>query len=483
MKSTALSKIWTPFSDRTYHKVLLIAGHLFFLAMMIVSLVYYQERMLHFDTANYVFNLIYSGDFYFRSGREITVATQLLPLLALKMGASLKTILQLYSLSFILLYYLIFNIIVYGFKNAAAGIFLILASFLTLRYKFYAPVGEVVIGISIVGLLAGWMSKEKEHFQWLPRWADWLIGCLILVLIAITHPFVYLSTFVVLGFVVIYFRRWKDFSYWGVVLFALGGVILKYFQVSQDGYESGRADPLFNAFEILSDFTELYIWDRLLWYFDTEYALPFGVFLVSLILMVWKKKWLSALYLSTCFLILIAILIVTYSYLNTPVYLMIDGYLAHIGIILALPISFFLLRSKRPVWVFLICVLMIFTLDRIRNKRQFYQQRQAYLMEIIQKQTTPDERKLLGHMKDFSWKKLWMPWAVAIETLMMSSLDEPEEAATIYIHWWDKHRFDLEDPDLFLGVHYDPLFFEPDRLPDRFFRLKACTYKEITLPQ
>ncbi len=479
---TTLSKIWTPFSDRTYNTTLLVAGHLFFFIIAIYSLVYYQERMLHFDTANYVFNLIYSGDFYFRSGREITVVTQLLPLLALKTGASLKTILQLYSLSFILLYYLIFNIIVYGFKNTTAGIFLILALFLTLRYKFYAPVGEVVIGISAAGLLAGWLTKDRQHFSWLPAWADWLIGCLILILISITHPFVFLSTFIILGFVLIFFHRWKDLSFWGIVLFAIGGLVLEYFQISQDGYESDRANPLFNAVDILSGFTELYVWERLLWFFDTEYALPFGVFLLALILMAWHKKWLSAAFLLLSFLALIAILLVTYAYLNTEVYLMIDGYLTHIGLVLALPLSFFLLRSKRPVWVFMACVLMIFSLDRICNKRKFYQQRQAYLMEIIEKNTTEDERKLLAHMKDFNWEKMWMPWAVAIETLMMSSLDSPDQAATIYIHWWNKKSFYLKDPDLFLGVHYAPLSFEPEEFPSELFDLKTGTYKEIKLP-
>lgn len=482
MKTKTFSLFWNPLDESRFQKILIVTGHLFFLIMALFSLLYYQERMLHFDTANYAFNLMYSGEFYYREGREVTILTQLLPLLALKAGASLKTILQVYSLSFVLFYYLIFNIIVYGFKNAVGGIFLILAMVLSLRYKFYAPVGEVVIGISTVGLLAGWITKEKEKFKSLPPWGDFLIGGVLIFFISMTHPFVYLSTFVLLGFVMIFFNRWKDISYWGIILFALAGMVIKYLQISKDGYESNRAAPLNDSAEILSGFSDLYVWEVITWYADTEYAFPLAVFAFVLLLMMWKKKWLSAIYLIITFSAMAAIVLVTYSYLDTRVYLMIDGYLAHIGLIWALPLSFYLLRSRRPVWIFLICLLMIFSLDRIRNKRKFFQQRQAYFVELLDKHVTEDKRKFLAHMRDFSWEKLWMPWPVALETLMMSSLEGPENAATIYIQWWEKD-YDLEDPELFLGTNYDPMYFKSDKLPKHLFELKEGTYQPIRLPQ
>lgn len=482
MKSKIPGLLWKPLDKSAFDKGLILIGHFSFLIMAIFSLVYYQERMLHFDTADYAFNLLYSGDFHYRKGREVAILLQLLPLGAFKAGADLPTILQLYSLSFVLFYYLIFIIIVHGFKNPLGGIFLMLAMVLTLRYKFYAPVGEVVIALSTIGLLAGWVTKNKEHFKWLPQWANWLVGCLIIFFISKTHPFAYFSTLIVLGFVIVFFRRWKDLPLWGMVLFALGSMFMTYRQISQDGYETGRAAPIFNAVEILSEFTELYSWNRVFWYFDTEYALPLAVFLFSLIFMAVKKKWFSSLYLLLCFSALVAVIVVTYSYLDTPIYLMIDGYMAHIGVILALPITFFLLSSKRPVWVALVCLLLIFSFDRIRNKRKFYQERQAYFMALIEEHTTEDNRKLLAHMRDFNWEKLWMPWPVGIETLMMSTLENPENPATIYIQRYGQEA-DLSDPDLFLSVHYDPYSVEPEELPQHLFPLKRGTYKKIVLPK
>ena len=472
----------SPIDEKTHWRIIAIAGHLTFWVMGIYSLVYFRERMLHFDTANYAFHMIYNGDYFYGKGREITWVMQVLPLWVFKSGASLKAILQAYSISFILVYYLIFNIIVYGFRNVFGGIFMALAMCLSVRYKFFAPVGEVVIGISAVCLLAGWLTKDRERFARLPKWVDWLVGCLLVAFISTTHPFVYFSTVVVLGFVLVHYRRWQDWSYWGVVAFTLAAIGRYALLISEDEYGSDRAAPLFNAWEIISNYSDYYVWSRIIRYYDTEYHLPALAFLMALVAVAWQKKWLTSLYLGTAFAALMAIILVTYSYLGIPVYLMIDGYMSHLGVVWALPIAFILLQARQRIWLYMTCILLVFSLDRIRNKREFYQERQAYFEAAIEQHCTEDDRKLMGEMNDFNWKMLWMPWPVAIETLMLTCLDGPENGATIFFRFDDKAvEAKLEDENLFLGVQYAPLHFKTEHLPSHLFQLKPGLYKRVPL--
>ncbi|MCP4021048.1 MAG: hypothetical protein GY729_04335 [Desulfobacteraceae bacterium] len=171
-----------------YDRTLQIIGHVFFLILLLMGAVFFRERLLNFDSAFYSFSMLYYDDFYIAHDRYISYATQWIPLLALKLGCSLKTFLVLYSISLILLHYVIYNILVYGFKNTAAGIFLALSLVLAMRYKFYAGIAEVTASIGLLALFIGWVTKEKDQFPSLKKWQDSLIALLLIGILTTGHP-------------------------------------------------------------------------------------------------------------------------------------------------------------------------------------------------------------------------------------------------------------------------------------------------------
>ena len=87
-----------------------LSGHLLFIVLTILSLVFFKERIVFIDCAFHVFQFITQGDFQIWNQRFIAVLTQIVPMLGVQEGWSLSTVLLSYSLSFALLYYFYFKI-------------------------------------------------------------------------------------------------------------------------------------------------------------------------------------------------------------------------------------------------------------------------------------------------------------------------------------------------------------------------------------
>ncbi|MEL7020499.1 MAG: hypothetical protein AAGK47_02710, partial [Bacteroidota bacterium] len=175
--------------DRYTH-ALIAVGHLFFVSWIVISWIFYTERIVNFDTAYYTFKLIVDQAFFFPHERYINLFTQWLPLLLIELEAPLATVLRAYSVSFCVLYYLLFLTAVYLFRNPAGGLFIALTLLLTMRYKFWMSVSETPSSLAFAALLIAWLSTDKSQFPRLKGWQDWMISCGLILLVALGHPLV-----------------------------------------------------------------------------------------------------------------------------------------------------------------------------------------------------------------------------------------------------------------------------------------------------
>lgn len=470
-------------SNPQYDRLLRYLGHLTFLALGILSLVYYRERMLHFDSASYAFNMIYRGEFNTGHNRYISYLPQVLALGLRNWGASLQAVLMTYSASFILLHYLIFCTIVYGFKNPKGGLFLALACTLMIRYKFYGPVGEVMLGIPLVVLVLTWLMSEsyqKEGKR--PLKIGIAIACSSFLLI--THPFPMVTLGLAWLIWMIYAQRWRMAYEW---ILPLAWLVLWGIKLGTKGigtsYEAGRIDQLLEAQKVLTNLNDYYVWGRLGWYLDVHYLVPMILFVGALIYLLFQKKIWTVVISTFAFVIITAMTIVLFSYLGSPIYILLDGYLAHLGVLMAL-VFILSIGHRREWWVAAIFVfLLFFSVDRIKGTHHFFTQREDLLLAIMDSHTETDEAKLVTSMDAFDWDRLWLPWAVGIETLMMSTLETPEAPKTLFFYENRANIEDLlEDLDLFLALHYFINPYEVDQLPVQFkSKLPSGLYKEIDL--
>lgn len=162
--------------------VLQVAGHLFFLCLVLLSLYFWKERQA-FDAAHYLFEIIDRKFFYVAHQRPLGVVSQILPLIGVWLNLPLKIVAILYSVGDIFWYYLLFLLMAYKLETRRGIIGLLLILSLTVRYSFFCPVTELLQGLA---LLPVWLSLLGKSFRLrIPL----LIG--IMALIIFSHPLLF----------------------------------------------------------------------------------------------------------------------------------------------------------------------------------------------------------------------------------------------------------------------------------------------------
>ncbi|MDB4727424.1 hypothetical protein OAF63_01425 [Saprospiraceae bacterium] len=421
-------------SEENYHRWLTIIGHIFFWIYIAFSLIFFKERLLNFDSAYYSFHILYHEDFFIIHGRTINYFTQWLPLLGIKMGGSLKTVLLLYSVSFMLVYYLAYNVIVHVIKNVEAGLFLALSLCLTMRYKFYTGISEITVTLAFVALLIAWLTKNPDRFKKIPKWVDWGIAFGIGMLIYTGHPLAIWLVCIFVGFDMLYNNRLKDWWYWGWLISIIGVYARRFFSIKEGSYEEGQLSRLENAKSMFENLADYEVYHIVKWYFQTEYILPLILFSIVVALIFWQKKWLPALYIMGVSFAHIILVLVHNSYIRGRIFYMIDGYLVYLGVIWAMAIFLVLLKSKwRKFSLTAMIIILSFSVDRVYKKHDYYTQRLDYLTKTMEMHATETQRKFILHPRYFNWAPMWVPSIMSLETLMLSSIDDPKNATVIHV--------------------------------------------------
>jgi hypothetical protein len=423
-----------PLSEENYHRTLTIIGHAFFWVYIAFSVIFFKERLLNFDSAYYSFHLLYHEDYFIIHGRTINYFTQWLPLLMIDLGASLKTVLISYSVSFMLLYYLSFNVIVHLIKNVEAGLFLALSLCLTMRYKFYTGISEITITLAFLALLVAWLTKNPDRFSRLPKWADWGIAFGIGLLIYTGHPLAIWLVGIFVGFDMLYNKRLKNGWYWGWLLALLAVYANRFLSIQEGSYEEGQISRLETALTMFEKLEDFEVYHIVKWYFQTEYVLAFIFFLTAVGVLFWRKKWLPGLFILGASFAHVILVLLHNSYIRGRIFYMIDGYLVYLGVIWSMAIFFVLLKSKwRKLSILTLLIILPFSIDRVYKKHEYYTQRLTYLTETMEMHATENQRKFILHPRYFNWAPMWVPSIMSLETLMLSSIDDPKNATVVHV--------------------------------------------------
>ncbi|NRB61780.1 MAG: hypothetical protein HRU40_01900 [Saprospiraceae bacterium] len=456
-------------------------GHLGFFCLLIGSQVYVRERMLHFDSVNYLFNLIWSGSFYIEHNRLINILTQWPVLQAIQAGWSLEQVARLYSLWLAIGGYAVFVVVTHVFKSTRGGILLLLMFILTIRYKYYAPVSELMQSLAFIGLAMGWLLRPAN------RWPMGAIGnvCIFFLLSAplvITHPFALLSLGVAYGIWWFGTSAGKDKVYILLPLALFGVGLLFWFLYTRgfSDYESDRLQTLWVYIQQMERLPELYIWNRFIWFLKAHYPLTIAIYGIVLFLLLRQRR-ASLVIMGLIGFALIALLaMLTHAYLDAPIYLMFDGYLGHLGVPMGMVFVLAFGQNVKRYSFLLLVVLVGFSLHRISSVHTFFAKREAILTGIMDAHSDSEHTKLLAHMDAWDWKRLWYPWAIGMETLMMSTWGNPEVPKTVYFEEYGQPlEYVVTESGYFLGMHMRPKRFLYEERPVYFARLSDAPYHRI----
>ena len=400
-----------------------LINHLLFVVLFIYAIVYYKERLFA-DSGYYIYRVIDSNYFVVELNRFILLFSQILPVIALKLGGSLKTILISYSIWHVLFFYILFLISRYCYKNHAAGILLILLQTIGIRDGYFTPMFELYYGVGFLVLLVSILYKDNHTIS------DRILMVILSLIILTSHPFTY---FLLLSILLFHFikHRWEYLTYY-IVAIVLIILVMIYKNHSATDYERGKTNNMIYQFH-----NGIYNWDYLksLFHFLFKYYMDLLVLGISTVIyFVLRKKYIKGILTIGIYLFFVAIVSLAYygfehSRYQEQVYFPLAFIVSYIFVFIA--INNFSFRNTFIIYCFL-AVLVIFRLIGISVAAVDFTYRITTAEKLIAKCQSLKGNKFVINEKDIVPENgIGTNWSYPMETMLLSGINPNQKTITI----------------------------------------------------
>ena len=418
-------------SEKFEHRYLKYAGHLAFALMTVFAGVFYLQRMLFVDPAFISYSILEKGGYAIQVYRFGVVITQTVPLLAHKLGASLDTILFLYSLCFPIFYWIIYSFLVHGLKAERTGFVLLLIFTLMANNSFFWVVAEYHQGMAMLVLFWAWVRFSFLLKNNAPGFKVVTSQILFAGFILFYHPLIIFPLLYTLIFVYLDLSNKKNIKFWTLLISCIVIFILKtiFFPNPYDDNKLNEAyNGVFNFFVngnwgyflkfIKFCFSE-YI------FFTTSCILIFSFYMV-------QRKFKRLTIIFSLITVYISLICLTYPVETPKVYM--DGVFFALGFMVAIPLIYDILPFAdnyyyKKITVLFLLILLSVRLPIIIMHHQPYTKRLEWiadLVAVLQKHQESD--RFFINRDKIPMDKLIYDWGIFYETLLYSSLKNPEKA-------------------------------------------------------
>lgn len=461
-----------------------LAGHVFFLVLATMSWFLYKERMLCFDTSFFAFKIIHFKEYNIELGRLCDVFSQAIPLYFLKQGCSLELFLKLYSISFIFVYYAIFLLLAYLLKNTQATLILLISLCICTRHVFYYPVSELSYGLALVpvlGVLLGYFFIEEARK--LKKLSYLFLFVLVILLISYFHPIVLFAVPFVAG--TEYIRQKK---YNNPYFIAAGGLffswfILRFYVLDKTGYEQNKIITFSDFIRYLGELKTLPSTKFFIIFFSENLKSAVALLVVSTGIALYQKKYTSVAWWLINLAGFTALILVSYRYGESPV--MYENYYLIIGLFITIILISVADKYISKVWFFILLIAFIsFNTHEIFKAKSIFQKHIQYLDRLADYSIENKKNKLLIHTACYPWQYTWVDWALPFESLLNSSLKDPENPMTaILVDSLSQYKNENTNNNVFLGPRWAPLWFTTQSLDKNYFNLSKGLYTSLNSTQ
>ena len=413
-----------------------IIGHIVFITLLLFAIIYDKERTFIVDNSYMLHYIINCKNCAISFDRYSMAFANLLPLMLVWTDAPLNMVILGYSISFILLGYIIFILVVHVMKNKVAGI--VITSVVLVEYHiFFFAVSETVQMIYFCALLIAWLhigpkqDKLSNIFYHIT-----LIG--ITFLCVNIHPSAIFPIAFIIGYRFIDNNLKIDKKIAIVSIAFVVFEILKSFTYTSD-YESKYFDynillqSIPNFIDLLTNFIE-YTFFRV----PILYLIPFLISIVCIIFYLKKRQYIKFIFI-TCFDI-------TFLIANIFIYSP-EGYgfgtfermFVSIIIFTMLPFANDVLpclnRKQETIFVGMFSLSLLFSFIGINHVSNVYTTRLQEMEKVIKVAHTENKHKLfIKHT--LTTEKLLSVWGyddLPYVSALLSALDGPEKTVTLRV--------------------------------------------------
>ncbi len=429
---------------------------LFFIFLILFSLFFAKERIINSDAGFYFFKLVNFGHFNIEHGRYSAFISQLPVLAGIKLGLNLKSLLYIYSVSFIVLFWLVYILIRNGMKNKGAALALVMVIAVGATHSNYRPVSESTQGLVYALLLFAILFAQFENIREERRIILRIILSVITIVLSyFSHPLTIFPVLFIIGFYIIDRSAWKTFFPWALLLFTLILYSIKFLTTKDVSYEGDKLGGLDIITQNLPQFFRIYSTKYLVKRLLNVYLVSTILFFVVNIYYLVKKQYLKWIIVNMFVLGFIVIYNLDYYAGGSDIEM--DKNLMTMNFMIFLPFAADVFYDKAiQGWQrtgFMI-LLLAFSIVVLLHPRKTYQKRLVYYEKLNSALQKQQGSKFYTERENISKDVLFL-WGVPFESLIMSSLDGPENSKTIY-PFEDIHDLPpyIGDPDLFLCTFF-----------------------------
>jgi len=370
------------------------------------------------------------------AGRSAAVFPQTLALLAIKIGLPLKTILMIYSASFILLYYIIYLIITHLFRLSRLALAVPLLLLLGVKYSFFWISTEthqaLVYTIFFYAFLT-WSLGFRNNFIF--STIRVVVATGILWLCFYSHPVALFTVLFVLGYYIIENRRWLKVEGYLLGTIIIAVALHKVLSGSSGDYESFYFKGFGEFFTRLGDLHHSESLKFLRSNLRNIYLIPSVLFLSMVTWYAVKRAWLKLGYYLGFSIAFSLVLFTTFDLWYYP--FIQEKNLMGLNIILLIPFLReveFKGEVRRLFMQIFLVLIFLSGLGQVVRASRFYKDRLAYIHELIGLVRQFPEKKFILPEDLADRNRLNVFWGLAPETLLLSSLESPDSSVTIYIN-------------------------------------------------
>ena len=460
--------------DKKTQKKTEYLGYTTYLILAIFALIFYKERTAFLDMSFHLFYILKDGTYTIQNYRFGAFVTQSFPLVGAKFGLSLKSIMQLYSVGFVLFYAAIFTIIIRLLKSVKFAIIMLLFSTLMVTHTFYWIQSELPQGIALMILYFAFLKYmslvDKNRDNSIINIPVIVVSSFVL---AFIHPLmIFPVAFVTFYFIIIDSDGRKLYLSSFISFFAI--YILKSIFFKTE-YDSGAMKGIINIFKLFPNYFTLQSNKNFIHYIINDYYLLIATLLVVLGYYISKKNYLKALLVA--FFFFGYLLLVNVSYPAGAENFYMENLYLPLAVFVIFPLVFdlFVRLRYKILWPVLILILAIRITD-IYFAHPLYSDRVQYIEDYIEKVNNSKQKKQIIDEKLMSKDTLLMSWASPYEFWLLSTI-KTGKTLSIFI---------TDDINAFeWGKNYNKKFltkwgtFDYSELPSKYFIMKDSSYYSI----
>lgn len=399
------------FNFEVFHKII---GHLFFVSMFIYAIVYAAERITYVDSAWLSFERINGEQFSFPGDRYAAFFSEIPLWIGTKMHLSFKTLVYIFSTSYILLYFVVWRLCTYQLKSPVAGLVIMLGMIMGVREAFLHTVSEThqcfVYSALLYAVIIYEFKSNKLKYTIVP---------IVTLMVLFAHPLGIFSAAFVLAFYAIQIRRITN-----AMLYVVGGIIVFVVVLNiffpPNPYDEAQYERLASSSGSTSFFDSGAL-NFLKIHFIHFYWLPELAGLIAATWLLFRREYLKLLCLLVGVLGYTVIACLTFR--NGDSSIMIERIFLPAFFMINLVLADLLFRQNKNVkWVPVVLVLFLLVngIRYINAGCLMYKKRVAYLDELVQTAMNGGSDKYILDETKANKDLILVPWALGVETLIYS---------------------------------------------------------------